>query len=100
MKYVFKGKSKYSGQWCFGDLIQSKKQAWIIDPNYESDDDKIELGTCLSLEVAPETVRPLLECTDEEWLHCQVEKRGCEGCFYKCSEAEGENDGRCTEENL
>lgn len=22
------------------------------------------------------------KCTDKEWTHCRVEKRGCEGCHY------------------
>lgn len=24
-----------------------------------------------------------MKCTDKEWKHCQEEKRGCEGCYYK-----------------
>lgn len=23
-----------------------------------------------------------MKCGDEEWQHCQVEKMGCEGCYY------------------
>ena len=23
-----------------------------------------------------------MKCTDKQWQHCQVEKRGCEGCYY------------------
>lgn len=22
------------------------------------------------------------KCTDKEWIHCRVEKMGCEGCHY------------------
>ena len=22
------------------------------------------------------------KCTEKEWQHCQVEKRGCKGCYY------------------
>jgi len=23
-----------------------------------------------------------MNCTDEQWKHCQVEKKGCNDCFY------------------
>jgi hypothetical protein len=25
-----------------------------------------------------------MKCTDNEWKHCQQEKRGCDGCYYDC----------------
>ena len=100
MKYVFKGKGKISGMWHYGDLIQGEEKMWIIETEYLSIDGKIELATCVSPEVDPKTVKLLRKCDDEEWPHCQVEKRGCKGCFYNHPEAEGENDGRCTKENI
>ena len=23
-----------------------------------------------------------MQCTDNEWKHCRVEKMGCDGCYY------------------
>lgn len=42
------------------------------------------------------------KCTDKEWTHCRVEKRGCEGCHYDIEYKKKKrsiNNGKFREEN-
>ena len=54
----FRGKGIASREWYYGDLIQveSGRIHYFIIQDYEIKEEKIELNTCASPEVIPETV--------------------------------------------